>query len=540
MSQPPLTKNIRLYWEAMRRPGQYGLPLRWRLFGFLVLFLNIIMLGVMLILFSSGVFRADLSEHRRAWQVELTHLTQEVHNTFEAISVQTVGLAEMLSESIVSNLQERGGSAQDLQATPELLEQLLAEELGRLIGVLERARASGVFLLLDATVNPALPDAINSRACAYLRNMEPNIVNRMESHLRYGFGPMSIAKNNDLRILPQWQMELDVSKMPYFTEVMTTAEGSDLALSRLYGWSKAISWPNNNERVMLCTAPLRAADGTIFGLCGLEVSEMLFKLSYTPPEDNYNQTFCVLTPLEQETLQLSDALSSKSLINGPDEANTLLAISYQAGAFHSYQQAEGESYAGLHQSLALYPHDSAYANEQWVLAIMMPRSALDTLLSAQNYRLALGLSMILFVNIGLAIFISRKYVHPVTTALEQLKQPNSATKTGILEIDDLIGFLAARDDLPAPPGKVESLATEQSSLYLDFVSNIRTLSAAERAVFDLYVQGHTAREIAEILCLSINTIKTHNRRIYMKLNVSSRKELMVYIRLMAEAQSARP
>ena len=46
------------------------------------------------------------------------------------------------------------------------------------------------------------------------------------------------------------------------------------------------------------------------------------------------------------------------------------------------------------------------------------------------------------------------------------------------------------------------------------------------------------REIAEILCLSINTIKTHNRRIYMKLNVTSRKELMVYIQMMEEAKDA--
>ena len=57
---------------------------------------------------------------------------------------------------------------------------------------------------------------------------------------------------------------------------------------------------------------------------------------------------------------------------------------------------------------------------------------------------------------------------------------------------------------------------------------------AEKAVFNLYLKGHTAKEIADILCLSINTIKTHNKRIYMKLNVSSRKELMVYIKMMEE------
>ncbi|HBR09225.1 MAG TPA: LuxR family transcriptional regulator, partial [Clostridiales bacterium] len=68
----------------------------------------------------------------------------------------------------------------------------------------------------------------------------------------------------------------------------------------------------------------------------------------------------------------------------------------------------------------------------------------------------------------------------------------------------------------------------------EFIKNIKSLSTAEKSVFDLYVQGHTAKEIAGILCLSINTIKTHNRRIYMKLNVTSRKELMVYIQMMEE------
>jgi DNA-binding CsgD family transcriptional regulator len=66
------------------------------------------------------------------------------------------------------------------------------------------------------------------------------------------------------------------------------------------------------------------------------------------------------------------------------------------------------------------------------------------------------------------------------------------------------------------------------------VKNIKTLSPAERAVFNLYMEGYTAPEIARILCLSINTIKTHNKRIYSKLNVTSRKELLVYVKMMQE------
>lgn len=537
MPQAGLTKTMKLYWEAVRRSGRDGLPMRLRLFGFLVLFLNTIMLGVLLTLFSSGVFRADLSKHRRVWEVELNHLAQDIYKSFGAVSVQTVDLAKGLSTSVARNLQEHGGSPLYLQTTPQLLEHLLEEELGRLAGALEKSRASGVFLLLDATVNPALSGASNSRACIYLKNMEPNIVNRMEANLRYGFGPMSIARNNNINILPQWQMEMDTGAMPYFAEVMATAGESKLALSRLYRWSKATSLPNNSERIMLCTAPLIAADGTVFGLCGFEISEMLFKLSYAPPGDNYSHVFCTLSPLRNNALQLSEALLARGFANEPvTPENSQMVVSYHEGTFHSYQQAEKESYAGLHQAISLYPADSSYAGEQWALALMMPQRTLNTLLSVKNRNLILGLIALMLANIGLAALISRKYIHPVMAALEQLKNPDPAAKTRIPEIDDLIEFLAAQDELSSTAGKEGLPAQNHSALYLEFVNNIKMLSVAEKTVFDLYVQGHTAKEIAEILCLSINTIKTHNRRIYMKLNVTSRKELMVYIRMMEEAQ----
>jgi len=48
------------------------------------------------------------------------------------------------------------------------------------------------------------------------------------------------------------------------------------------------------------------------------------------------------------------------------------------------------------------------------------------------------------------------------------------------------------------------------------------------------VQGYTAKEITQLLCLSINTIKTHNKRIYMKLNVSSREDLLKYVNKLKE------
>ena len=361
----------------------------------------------------------------------------------------------------------------------------------------------------------------------------------MAANLRFGVGPMAIARNHGIHLLPQWQMEMDTSEAPGFTEVMAAAREQKLPLSRLYRWSEAMVLPGSSDRIMLCTVPLVASDGTVFGVCGFEVSEMLFKLSYTPESEGYDHLFCLLSPLEENTLRLSGALFAGNFAAGPAAPeHTQIEISSGSGGFYSYRQPEKEGYAGLHETVSLYPVDSAYREERWAVALMMPDQGLHALISVRSRSLILGLLVLMLVNVGLASFISHRYIRPVAAALEHLKNPDPAAKTKIPEIDDLIEFLAAQDELTVPAETKERPAQEFSALYQEFIKNIKSLSAAERAVFDLYVQGHTAKEIAQILCLSINTIKTHNRRIYMKLNVTSCKELMVYIQMMEEVSCA--
>lgn len=56
------------------------------------------------------------------------------------------------------------------------------------------------------------------------------------------------------------------------------------------------------------------------------------------------------------------------------------------------------------------------------------------------------------------------------------------------------------------------------------------LSNAEYEVLKALWQGHTNQKISENIHLSINTIKTHLRNIYSKLNVDSRSEALAYLR----------
>lgn len=57
---------------------------------------------------------------------------------------------------------------------------------------------------------------------------------------------------------------------------------------------------------------------------------------------------------------------------------------------------------------------------------------------------------------------------------------------------------------------------------------IETLTKAERRIFECYLAGHDAKEIVDTLGIKESTLKFHNRNIYEKLGVSSKKEMLRY------------
>ncbi|MBQ4577876.1 MAG: helix-turn-helix transcriptional regulator [Clostridia bacterium] len=65
-----------------------------------------------------------------------------------------------------------------------------------------------------------------------------------------------------------------------------------------------------------------------------------------------------------------------------------------------------------------------------------------------------------------------------------------------------------------------------------FAEGLADLTQTERVIFDAYVSRLTTKEIMASLHIKENTLKFHNKNIYQKLGVSSRKELLeIYKRL---------
>ncbi len=531
--------RIENYKLIIKNAKDSGLSMRLRLFVFFLVFLFTVMLGILIILMANGVFKTGTNEIKILMEHELSDVSKHLYNDFENISVQGVDLAKDLSLNLEKLFNESGITSNQLQENPELLELFLDSEVERLTKALKIARSSGVFMILDATINPKLENSEYSRAGLYIKNMEPNIVNSSFSNIRFLRGPMSIARKNNIYVLPQWDMEFNVKNRDFYFKTIETAKSSNLPISRLYYWNISDTLQENNEPIMLCSIPLIDSNGYVFGVCGFEVSSMLFNLSYFPDNNLYDHIFCMFSKLDKNHIKFSECLISGSYYPF-DITDNLLSVRLNKNYFNSYIQNNSTSFLGLHNNISLYTKESPYKDDNWIIAIMMSEQELHHKTSLQNMRTILLLSIMMILGIIGSSLISSRYIKPVINALNLMKESKITPeqKTKIPEIDDLILFLANQDEISDKQNsEFKDVSSSKSDIYNKFVENIDTLSAAEMAVFNLYLKGHTAKEIADILCLSINTIKTHNKRIYMKLNVTSRKELMIFIKMMEEAKA---
>ncbi|MDR0405913.1 MAG: hypothetical protein LBH54_03845, partial [Clostridiales bacterium] len=247
----------------------FNVSLKTRLFAFLALFALAILLAVAAALSAFGVFSVGTNESRLLLQSELDHIAGSAGNHYETLTAEGITLSVRLAERITESLAARSLSAADAG----LLDEILRNCLDPAIAALERNTASGVFLILDATVNPDTP----TRAGLFLRNMEPNALNHSAPSLYYMRGPSSLARERRFYALPQWLPEFPVTEGDFFHKAMARASG-EVPLSRSYYWNPAETLAGDYEDALLLCVPVIASDGTVFGICGLEVNELLFKM----------------------------------------------------------------------------------------------------------------------------------------------------------------------------------------------------------------------------------------------------------------------
>lgn len=102
---------------------------------------------------------------------------------------------------------------------------------------------------------------------------------------------------------------------------------------------------------------------------------------------------------------------------------------------------------------------------------------------------------------------------------ETVQQQSKEESSSQLETN---GLNTVTDSKAPEPEQDNTIIDEQTQLFLEGVSN---LTPTEKKIYHCYLDGKTTKEILKEMNITENTLKYHNKNIYGKLGVSSRKQL---------------
>ena len=452
---------------------------------------------------------------------------------------QGIHLATVLTEMIERTLHEKNSSFDAVSDNHALIRTLENESIELLKDALLRSRCSGSFIILDATVNSSLHQSRDSRCGVYLKAGNIAVSNPVAPQIFYLRGLSELALKHQFEFHNKWDMEFEITQLPEYAALLRGAATSLESMS--FVLTKSFFIRGTTDKVLLLCVPLRGREGKVYGLCGLEISDILYRLTYRMPQHDLPE---MLIGFAQQNGSGDDATlyAGTGFMNGsstrqfsPPVAMTVTGMSY-------YKRYQGGTldFVGNEKVLHIAPLTLPGQDVKWVAAALLPWKNAQMLFLKQYIFLGLFLALFLGIALGISFFLTRRYAAPVLLGIQNARMNGVAT-TNIKELDELLEFLKAKEqsflrqqENARSLGQIQGKSDLQADItaYRTFREQISTLSKAERLVFGLYIKGQKSSEIAANLHLSINTIRTHNRNIYAKLNVSSYKELMVYIRMM--------
>ena len=107
-------------------------------------------------------------------------------------------------------------------------------------------------------------------------------------------GSADVGKTHSVMPHRKWRMEFQTDQFPDYDRWMTP---SSTPLYQAYTLTERFSLPGTSEEVQLFLLPLRGRDGTMYGLCGFEISQSFFKQNFAQPT-GFDHLICLLAPAD--------------------------------------------------------------------------------------------------------------------------------------------------------------------------------------------------------------------------------------------------
>ena len=529
-----LVKQLRTEGVSMRR--------RFAVYVFSVICLFLAVIIILLNLFgildpTDRQIMNDLSAH-------LSSCSERIERECDELAACAISFSGQLESSVRDYLTENNMSFEELKNDPEALDALQNRLYDAVYLNMQVAPASGAFFILDTTANSNSDTALYSGIyLKYINLYSENTVNNDFSIYR---GSFSTGKSRGINFHSGWRNESSTDFFESCNEVFP--DGTHYALS------PAVDIPDTWERARYIYVPIRDHNDYIIGVCGFEITDLLFQLSHKTVKGQWGSEICGL-------LDEQDGIYSGQFSSGRYNTDSGVGIMDRSGS--RLFDFGNEKCVGLTKEIVL-------GNERFSVAVMLPEAQYESFLRRGQMNILLIFLIAALLAAVCCIFMSKKYVSPILKKIEQVKaKEDYGEQLRIREIDDLFTFLEAKDDYyeqqlddlekakqfaeeEARRAKAEyEKAAEKYELakseidrlaekhkeeivpeeYNFFVENLSMLTPAEYRIYELYLSGKTAKQIAEMLHITENTLKYHNKNIYSKLGISSRKQLLRFAAL---------
>lgn len=542
-----------------------------KLFGYMMMLAGLLVVVLVSAFILFGRFDSEEKNTFEELDIQMEFLEKTVFTHFDRLAGGGIQLSKDMSSIIDDQLNQWNISFQELSEHSSAIASIQSAMLTPLHQHLLQENCSGAFIMLDATVNRSLQNTDHSRTGLYIQRS--SFYNSDDTVVLYR-GDSGISKRYGILPHTKWRLELQTALIPGYDQIMATAA---LPLQEAYSFTEVFNLPGTSDNVMLLVVPLFGVDGTLYGVCGYEISENYFMTYHAQPTKIPNLT-CLVAPGRSKHLDSSVALSCGGANGYYRAPNGILTASDMSGGLTCFTSAN-VSYIGLTQSISLSPN-----NPDYTLAVMMLKSDYDKAISRHNLQNFFLWALVIFFGVTSCLYFTKRFLAPILNALEQLKTQEPPQQTNVLEMDDLFDFFSQKDQeqerivrslerrrqaalrdkenlrleyeaaqsrYEAAQSSYEAAQQEVSRLaysrsqevdpddYAQFLSGINTLTPTEHKIFNLYLEGKTVKEILELSNFKESTLRFHNRNIYSKLGVNSLKQLLRFAALMQQNQERR-
>src|SRR5690606_9410422 len=114
------------------------------------------------------------------------------------------------------------------------------------------------------------------------------------------------------------------------------------------------------------------------------------KLSYSPGNPDYDTSFCLLSPYDNDLIDCSSSFMGAKYpaVIKNEISDAKLSFQTKPNSLNKYF-SHSKQFMGVHKKISLYPNNSPYTDEEWAVSVMVPIKDYKKALDNTNLRLAL-------------------------------------------------------------------------------------------------------------------------------------------------------